>query len=191
MKKADAAAENLFMSKCCACGLLLNNPFLCVVCSTVQPFQALTPFELLAIAPDFPLNQLEVQKHYLDRQRLVHPDQCAGGEKWSEALNQAYQTLKDPLRTLQAVLEVHGYVLDPTIHDPVVLAEAFELQEEIADASYERLCTTILPQLKAKLQDMLEQAYGLYEDQRFEELQRLFLRMYQLEAVLKQLKNRC
>ena len=78
----------------------------CHTCGAVQQPGQLDHFRRLGLEPDFDLDLDTVEKRYLGFQRATHPDRFATkpakerafAEAQAVALNQAYETLKDPLR---------------------------------------------------------------------------------------------
>lgn len=116
----------------------------CVTCASVQPPGAADHFRRLGIARSFDVNRAELERRYFDLQRRLHPDRFAtrtGREKalsqaQAVSLNEAYQTLADPLDRAVYLLHLAGMdVLAEgcnRITDPVILMEAMEMQEALA-----------------------------------------------------------
>ena len=127
----------MFKTHCPACLKELENFFVCDACGAVQEPKEMGPFDLLGMTTEVPVNQMELQSHYFRCQRLIHPDafvgqsadQQAKAHAWSEQINAAYQTLKDPLKTVAYILGSQGYDLSRTTFDPGILLEALTLQE--------------------------------------------------------------
>jgi molecular chaperone HscB len=100
-------------------------------------------FELLGLAPGFELNLKTLEQTYFAAQRATHPDRFVGkGEAErvaaiarSQLVNDAYETLKNPLTRAEHLLEMQG--LDPLADDapvaPEILAEMMDLRERIFD----------------------------------------------------------
>ena len=87
-----------------------------------------------------------LEQVYFQKQREFHPDRQAGksaAEKQkmllaSMEINQAYQTLKDPLRRAQHLLALQGITVNSDGQDtlkpsPELLMEMMTLREELAD----------------------------------------------------------
>lgn len=102
-------------------------------------------FELLGLEADFRLNEKTLEKAYFDAQRRWHPDRLLGRpeaervvaiEK-SQWANEAYETLKNPLRRAEHLLALQG--LEPLSENaqtsPAILMEMMELRESVADAA--------------------------------------------------------
>lgn len=195
MKKDAVAAENHFVFKCESCAKDLRVPFWCDACLSLQDYKPVSSFEALGVCADFPLNTYEVEGAYKAGQVLVHPDlfQDVEDQKkasyWSSALNKAYQDLKDPLKTLRALLESRHLNINEM--SPEALAEAFELQEEIADASYNRLKTEILPDLQKKWEAFYQEVCSLYLRQDWSALAMTYVRWNQIHRLIETIKDRC
>lgn len=102
---------------CWSCSVAHNELTLfCPHCSKIQPPQQGTYFSVFGIAPrlNIDLEALEREFHRLSRK--LHPDRFARASEnerqWSLAdtalLNDAYRTLKDPIRRTEYLLKLHG-----------------------------------------------------------------------------------
>ena len=103
------------------------------------------PFELLEVEPRFDLDLAFLERRHRDLSRVLHPDRYAGrpaGER-QQALgraievNEAFRTLRDPVRRAQALLARHGRhagEADQPRADPALLMEVMERREALAEA---------------------------------------------------------
>jgi molecular chaperone HscB len=101
-------------------------------------------FEVLGLRRGFAIDLAELERHYLERSRAVHPDRVAGAaaaEERSAAagqameLNQAYRALKRDLPRAEHLLRLEGVTIgDNQPVAPELLAEMLELREELAEA---------------------------------------------------------
>jgi molecular chaperone HscB len=119
----------------------------CHTCGAVQPPAQLDHFRRLGLEPDFDLDLDVVEKRYLGFQRAIHPDRFAirpakeraFAESQAVALNEAYETLKDPLRRAAYLLRLKGIDAsvskDETVRDPELLMEAMEAREVLMEAT--------------------------------------------------------
>lgn len=100
-------------------------------------------FELFGLPVTFVIDTQALRDRYRDVQRVVHPDRFAGGSEQERRLsmqgaaqiNEAYETLRDPLRRARYLLELHGVEMGPdheTTKDAAFLMEQLELREELA-----------------------------------------------------------
>ena len=101
-------------------------------------------FELFGMPAGFLLDTAELSARYRELQKVVHPDRYAASGEHSRRLslqgatmvNEAYETLKDPLRRAQYLLGLKGVDTDAgkqTIDDPEFLMQQMELREALAD----------------------------------------------------------
>lgn len=99
-------------------------------------------FELLGLSPAFELDLSSLEAAYFTAQRQFHPDRFVGKPAVERAqamqrsadINNAYETLKNPLKRAQYLLHLKGITVGtetggvkPT---QAVLMEAMELREE-------------------------------------------------------------
>jgi molecular chaperone HscB len=102
-------------------------------------------FELFETDVVFDIDVNKLDTHYQQLQRVLHPDKFAQGSdaerRWSvqaaSRVNDAYQTLKNPLKRASYILELQGLMLNEetdTQMDPMFLMEQMELREALDDA---------------------------------------------------------
>ena len=104
-------------------------------------------FELLGLAPAFPLNEKALETAYFAAQRACHPDRLIGKSEaeriaaiqQSQLVNDAYETLKNPLTRAEHLLELQGFhaFAEDVKASPELLMEIMELREQIYDAAGE------------------------------------------------------
>ncbi|MCP4922994.1 MAG: hypothetical protein GY915_03050, partial [bacterium] len=90
-------------------------------------------FELLGMPSQFDLDLIELERQYLERIRLAHPDQ-RGDTQASSQLNQAYQALSNLLARAQHLLELRGGEMTETLQDKALLTQSLEGREKLAQA---------------------------------------------------------
>ena len=100
-------------------------------------------FELFGMPVGFLLDGAELAARYRELQKVVHPDRFAASGEHSQRLslqgatlvNEAYDTLKDPLKRARYLLTLKGVETDPqrhTLNDPAFLMQQMELRETLA-----------------------------------------------------------
>jgi len=103
--------------KCSLCHAEINNTVVCDYCKSVNPGAAVMDyFTLLGVPETFRIDPDELRRRYLALSRHAHPDFHAqdGAEvqqlhlQVSSALNEAYQTLRDPASRAAYLLERLG-----------------------------------------------------------------------------------
>lgn len=97
-------------------------------------------FALLQLEPQFALNLAALEKAYFAAQREAHPDRFVGKPEAervaailkSQEINDAYDTLKNPLTRAEHLLLINSTPLpDPA---PDLLMEMMELRERLSEA---------------------------------------------------------
>lgn len=122
-----------------------GEPF-CPSCKAVQPPGQADHFQRLGVARTFDIDAAALEKAYFRMQRLLHPDRFATrtakektlSQQQATSLNDAYETLKDPLERAAYLARLMGLnVLKEgcnALTDPVILMEAMEMREALAEA---------------------------------------------------------
>lgn len=142
---ASAAAMD---AACWSChGPVAPDSLFCDTCGAVQPPGDRDHFARFALERGFDVDVAALEKRYFELQRKLHPDRFATksareraiSQQQATSLNDAYETLADPLRRAAYIAHLHGIdVLNEgcnLIVDPVVLMEAMELREAVAEAN--------------------------------------------------------
>jgi molecular chaperone HscB len=132
---------------CWSChGPVAPAALFCHTCGAVQPPGTRDHFARLGIARSFEIDAGDLDKRYFAFQRNLHPDRFsrrsakerAIAESQSASLNQAYETLKDPLSRAAYLLELVGRpsaaVNAATVEDEELLTEALENREALMEA---------------------------------------------------------
>jgi molecular chaperone HscB len=102
-------------------------------------------FELFGLPVGYIVDGEQLAARYRELQRVLHPDRYAGASDQERRLslqgttlvNEAFQTLKDPLLRGRYLLSLHGIDLDArpeTTHDAAFLMGQMELREELEEA---------------------------------------------------------
>ena len=103
-------------------------------------------FELLHLPEQFAIDASALDHAYRTVQAQVHPDRfAAAGDaqkriamQWATRTNEAYQTLRDPLRRARYLLSLRGVDVgaeNNTAMEPAFLMQQMEWRERIEDAS--------------------------------------------------------
>lgn len=123
------------------------NALFCASCHSVQPTRDEDFFALLNMPAQFALDLGVLEANYLRLQQQLHPDRFAQkhdrekllAQSQAVSINEAYHTLRDPIRRGSYWLRRNGVDFDiaaeRTIHDQEILLEMLERREELADAT--------------------------------------------------------
>lgn len=117
---AHAAEENSVAARCWFCSSPLRSAELfCGACGRIQPLSAeVNYFEVFALPRKLRLDTVALEREFYRLSRRLHPDVYARASQqeqdWSLAnsslLNDAYRTLKDPVKRTEYLLKLEGIV---------------------------------------------------------------------------------
>jgi molecular chaperone HscB len=127
-------------------------------------------FSLFGLPRQQALDVAQLELLYRDIQTRVHPDKHAhqaDAEKrlamqWATHVNEAYQTLKDPLKRARYLLQLAGHDVQletNTAMSPAFLMAQMELREAVAEAKTAR-DTNLLEDLHQSLRKEMRAEYA-------------------------------
>jgi molecular chaperone HscB len=122
-----------------------GTPF-CAACQAVQPPGQMDHYARLGLPRGYAVDLAALDRAYFGLQRRLHPDRFARrqpreraiSQQQAAALNEAYETLKHPIRRARYLAGQMGVDLPGdgrTIDDPVLLMEAMEAREALGEAA--------------------------------------------------------
>jgi molecular chaperone HscB len=152
---SKAATEET--QSCWSCGTMRAVHF-CDACGKVQPAAPVDYFTFFGLPRKLDLNVAALEKDFYELSRKLHPDLNARAgtqeQEWSlqqsSLLNDAYRTLKDPIKRTQYLLQLEGVELEEQsknateqarstgqlkkqIVPPDLLEEVFELNMQLEE----------------------------------------------------------
>jgi molecular chaperone HscB len=174
--------------ECWSCkGPASPRALFCSVCGAVQPPRPLDHFQRLGMMPSFDIDLSELERHYFGFQRRLHPDRFAarsGKEKLMSqqqamALNEAYETLKDPLKRAVYLLKLRGRKIEDgeTISDPKLLMEQMDAREALMEADSAEEIQAILARAESDIAFAVDDLKQAFEAACTEGAARLVLRL--------------
>ena len=106
-------------ASCWSCGTMRAEHF-CTACGKVQPPLPVDYFTFFGLARKLDLNLAGLEKEFYTLSRKLHPDLYSGADlreqEWSleqsSQLNDAYRTLKDPIKRTEYLLRLEGVELE-------------------------------------------------------------------------------
>jgi molecular chaperone HscB len=164
---------------CWSCSIGHNDSTLfCPHCSKIQPPPGGDYFSVFGLQPKLNLDLPALEHEFHRLSRKLHPDRFARAEEnekqWSLAdtalLNDAYRTLKDPLRRTEYLLKLEGAQIDaaPESKEEKVarvpadlLEEVFELNMQLEEMRELRKLGDEDPNLQASLTEAREVFTGM------------------------------
>jgi molecular chaperone HscB len=135
-------------------------------------------FELFGLPVSFELDVAALSEQYRELQKTIHPDKFANASdrdrrlavQQAALINEAFQTLKSPLKRARYMLELRGVVFDDqhaTSFEPDFLMEQMELRESLIAIRQQTDALTSLAKLmqevENKIQGMTRQLATLIE----------------------------
>jgi len=104
---------------CWSCGAMRAAHF-CGSCGKVQPPAPVDYFTFFGLSPRLNVDVKALEKDFYELSRKLHPDANARGgnqeQEWSveqsSMLNDAYRTLRDPIKRTEYLLHLEGIVLE-------------------------------------------------------------------------------
>ncbi|MBN2576370.1 MAG: Fe-S protein assembly co-chaperone HscB [Deltaproteobacteria bacterium] len=168
---------------CWSCQKAAGEGVLCAACGAVQPPDSKADyFQVFGIPEVYALDEAGLEQRYKELTKLLHPDRFARADprarraslERSVQLNEAWRTLKDPIRRAEYMLllagidigEMAGTGRQPADHvtlpvPPVLLMEVMELREALAAAhaakdvhETEALIAKVQSRLKTVVEDV-------------------------------------
>ena len=102
-------------------------------------------FDLLSLPVDYQVDLTLLNAHYLELQKVIHPDKFANHSEQqllavqkAAEVNDALQTLKHPLKRAEYMLAERGVDIraeQQTLQDPMFLMQQMELREALEEIS--------------------------------------------------------
>jgi len=142
---------------CWSCGAMRASHF-CGACGKVQPPAPVDYFSFFGLPPKLNLDVSNLEKSFYELSRKLHPDVSARStgkeQEWSleqsSMLNDAYRTLRDPIKRTEYLLHLEGISLEEQsksateqartsgaikkqIVPPDLLEEVFELNMQLEE----------------------------------------------------------
>ncbi len=142
------------------------------------------PFEALGLTPQFSLTDDTLLHAYLSLQKKFHPDCLVGEHDQAASINAAFQTLKNPLSRLKALMALEG--IEESQASPVLLMEVMEWRQIVEEAPTKNDLLTLQKTIK---QDY-EKCAVYFSDKNWDALREVFVRLQYLEKIASELKEK-
>lgn len=154
----------------------------CGNCSKIQPPPTGEYFSVLGLEPRLNLDLAALEQEFHRLSRKLHPDRFARASEseraWSLAdtalLNDAYRTLKDPLRRTEYLLKLHGAEIgeehsgkdrrDPSRVPPDLLEEVFDLNMQLEEMRMGKKMGETDPEVEVNLVEAKKKFDGLLDE---------------------------
>ena len=164
-------------------------------------------FELFDLPITYLVDADKLAVRYREMQRVMHPDRFANASdqerrislQGASRVNEAYQTLKDPMLRAKYLLSLHGIDMDSqqsTTQDMAFLMEQMELRERLEQSRSNDDPYQIIDDLKRDIKQRLEVLTGQMADklagpttENLEEAQELVRKMQFLQKLYRDAEN--
>lgn len=161
-------------------------------------------FELFDIAVDFQLDQQQLHAAQQRLQSAYHPDRFINASdqekrmsvQYAAHINEAYETLKNPVKRARYMLEVGGLEVHndhESTTDTTFLMEQIELREEMDECRSckdpMRACSHITGKLDQRSKEFSNQFELLYQQGKFEDAHQVSKKMQFVERILEQIDD--
>ena len=129
---------------CWSCGTMREAHF-CSACGKVQPPVPVDYFSFFGFPRKLNIDTAQFEREFYDLSRKLHPDLYARAQmqeqQWSleqtSQLNDAYRTLKDPIKRTEYLLRLEGIELE---EQSKAATEQARATGEVKKRSYHRTC---------------------------------------------------
>jgi molecular chaperone HscB len=174
----------------------------CPTCGAVQPPGQVDHFSRLGLGVDFDVDPAALDRRYFDCQRLLHPDRFATrssreralSQSQSVCINEAYETLKDPLKRADYLVHLKGSGVLPEgcnlVNDQELLTESLELREALADAETPADVDAIARRAAVDVKGCLRAMSGVFAGDDLEAACRLTTRLKYLRKLVDECRVR-
>jgi molecular chaperone HscB len=167
----------------------------CETCRAVQPPGQANHFLRLGLKPSFDIDLDWLDQHYFDMQRNLHPDRfatCSAQEKslsqqQATAINDAYETLREPLRRADYLVDLLSVDLLPEgcnlVNDHALLMETMELREALEECETLEQVNVLSSRAQNEIKGCIEKLSKLFKNNDIEGACRLKTRLRYLKKL--------
>ncbi|MBK8176865.1 MAG: Fe-S protein assembly co-chaperone HscB [Rhodospirillales bacterium] len=184
------------MLACWSCrGPASVREMFCRTCGAVQPPGQIDHFSRLGLDAAFAIDPALIERRYFEQQRQLHPDRFATrspreralSQSQATAINEAYETLKDPLRRAGYLLQTRhaadGSAGVTHANDPDLLLEAMELREALEDAGTPEAVRALAQSARVDIERCVANVADAFARSDFDEAARLTTRLTYLHKL--------
>ena len=188
-------------TSCWNCKSLVGyNQFFCHKCKKIQRPNHENEFKIFGVEEKFDLNLEELEEKYLKLQRLFHPDKystCSDQEiklstLHSSLINDAYQKLCDNNARAELLLKVKGYSVlleNRSFNDSDILEQIMDIQNECLEATNLESKKNVLKNLNSVILVSLNDLKSSFAEKKYEEANKINIKLSYLEKMKKNLKS--
>lgn len=156
-------------------------------------------FTLLDIPASFVIDDVALQRAYVQLQQQAHPDRMIGKGDAERAVaiqksmdgNEAYEALKDPLKRARHLLALQGVFVNSEGQDtvkpsPALLMESMEIREQLEECADERDVALMVKDMREAMKGCEEKLAAAFTAESYEEAAQHTLRLRYLGKALEE-----
>jgi molecular chaperone HscB len=190
------------VNPCWSCqGPVREGSLFCSTCKAVQPPGQLDHFARFGLRSEFELETGSLDRRYFDCQRLLHPDRFAMrgprekalSQQQSVCVNEAYETLKDPLKRADYLVHLRGSGVLPEgctlVNDQELLTETMELREALSEAESPEDVDILDQRAAADIQQCIDALSEVFRSDDLESACRLTTRLKYLRKLSEECRH--
>lgn len=204
-KPVETGAEEVRgpVNPCWSCqGPVVKGSLFCSTCKAVQPPGQLDHFARFGMPAEFDVDGAALDRRYFEGQRLLHPDRFAMrtsrekalSQRQSVCVNEAYETLKDPLKRADYLVHLRGAGVLPEgctlVNDQELLTETMELREALAEAESPEDVDALDERASNDIRACIEALSEIFRSDDLEAACRLTTRLKYLRKLLEECRHR-
>ena len=196
-------AEFAGLGACWSCkGPVSRLAQFCHTCGAIQPPGNTDHFQRLGFSREFDVDGDLLERRYVGMQRHLHPDRFAIrpareralAQAQSVSLNEAYETLKDPLKRAVYLLSLNGGDVLPdreqTVQDKALLMDVMERREALAGAKSLAAVERLAAEAGAEAVGVLADVSAAFARQDFNRAAGLVIKLKYLRKFLEEARAR-
>ena len=174
----------------------------CPTCKAVQQPAGVDHFIRLGLAADYDVDLTSLDGIYFELQRALHPDRFATAtqkektfsQAQATAINDAYETIKDPLKRADYLIHIKGVNVSPDgcnlVNDPSILMEAMEVREKLEAAKTVADVDAIARDAREETKDIIESISNAFRGDDIDGACQLVTRLKYLNKLLVEVRQR-
>ena len=187
---------------CWSCkGPVNPTSIFCETCGVVQPPGGLDHYARLSLEPGFDIDESALEQGYFAMQCQLHPDRFATKSAQERALsmqqatslNEAYETLKDPLRRADYLCHLMGAGVFTEgcdlVTDTELLMESMEMREALADAETLEDVNACMKRAKKDIAACIDDLSDAFKNDDIERATHLATRLKYLQKLAEEARN--
>jgi molecular chaperone HscB len=192
----EQKAREVGVIACWSCkGPVLQVVSFCETCGAVQPPGQANHFLRLGLETSFDIDIDWLDQHYFNMQRNLHPDRFATSSAQEKSLSQqqattindAYETLKEPLRRADYMVDLLSADLLPDgcnlVNDQALLMETMELREALQECETMEQVNALSARAQNEIKGCIDKLSKLFKDNDIEGACRLKTRLRYLRKL--------